>query len=148
MATVAAPTPNNFMCLNMAWVGLKQDTALNIELDFWKSFTTERAGAFSPAGSITMMRRELNTDKFAILKRKRYYMYPQQTGNSTQFVSRKVWVPIKRQIMFETESDTQPKEGRIILLYWVTGVFDPASTVRALTGQASIQNYTFFTDQE
>jgi len=148
MATVAAPTPNNFMCLNMAWVGLKQDTAANLELDFFKGYANERASAFSPINTLSMMRRELNTDKFAILKRKRYYMYPQQTGNSTQFVCRKVWVPVKRQIMFEAESDTQPKEGRMVLLFWVTGVFDPANTTRALTAEATITNIAFFTDGE
>jgi len=115
--------------------------------DFFRGNGTERAVTFDAAlGGIDLYCKKLNTDRFIVLKRKKFavagrliqdYTY----GDMKNWRNLNMWIPIRRQLRFEQDRCQTP----IILVWW----FDAPDTA-PLAGatpdavETSVRSVTYF----
>jgi len=136
----------NMIHVNFAWIGLKREDANNLELDFFRSDADQRGSGFANAPPIFSKYQAINTDKFVVLKHKRISLNPHLAGIPGYSYTRKFWMPIKRQVVFEAPTDVQPQEGRMLFVCWAIGAFYNGGTTQADICRLSIRNVLFFTD--
>lgn len=94
--------------------------------NFFRSSTSERGVDFANGrNSLEFHCLPLNSDKFVILRHKRYRISPQGTGTGafTDHSGRNYknidwYVPLKRQLRFDTTADTSPINGTVWLIMW------------------------------
>lgn len=146
---------NTPMYMNWAVVHPKVDESTPPSTtNFFRSNGNERGQDFDNTLSSQQFHcLKINTDKFTILKHKRFRLgpannisdYGTQTGNS--FKNIEWYIKIKRQLRYETDASTLPVTGNVYLLHWADRMFDDSGQVPR-GGEISVQEYCvgFFRD--
>lgn len=114
-------------CFHWAVISPKDKQNLDTD-DFFRNDGDNRAVTFSTAlSSLEMNTLHINTDRYTILKHRKFYLAPASsvsttaqanTVNSWHYVNH--WIPLKRQLRFDRESST-PESGSVYLVYWYDG---------------------------
>lgn len=123
------------LCVNMAVVYSRQSNIVSTS-DFFRGLDDSSRGTnFSDA--LTANERHtlpINTDQYRVLYHKRFYLssandaaiYEDYTSKNFRIV--KKWIPINRNIMFESLTDAVPKQ-RVFVVWWTDRFMEPAGTV-------------------
>lgn len=132
--------------INWALVHPKVDEATSPSItNFFRSPGSDRGLNFSTAlTALQFHSLRINTDKFTILKHKRYTLTPD--NNTADYGANSGWsfktidwyTKIKRQLRFEDTSTTLPVTGNVYLVHWADSMFDDSSQA-VRTGAFSIQ---------
>lgn len=132
-------TTQHVMCWNLAIVSPKDDSnsAVNVT-NFFRGTGTERGidFNFSILNSNDFRSRHLNTDKFNILMHKRYKLHPLTQGAGLYTVgSGKNWmvfdryIPLKRQLRYDSNASTTPFAGHCYYIYWFDGLMEDTGSL-------------------
>lgn len=123
------------MYVNWAVVHPKVDeSAAPSQTNFFRSSASDRGLNFSSALTALQFHcLRMNTDKFTILKHKRFELCP--AGNSAQYGANGGWswknlewyIKIKRQLRYEDDSSVLPVTGNVFLVHWFDREFDDAT---------------------
>jgi len=104
---------------------------------------------------LTLTYRSINTDLYSVLYRKRVWLNGVQAAGGLQINSgsmkmMKKYLPVKREIQFNNDADTDPSDGNVWMVWWFS---IPDSVVGQTTGdtgatvaQFSYQSWVFFKD--
>lgn len=120
-------TPNNPCYYNLALVHDKTNDA-TLSNDFFRALTgNDRSLDFATNGYSALFTActPLNTDRWVILKHKRFLLgSPADTTRRSYFV-KKMYIKIRRQLRFDLGA-TKPVDGQIKLLHWCDEFGSPA----------------------
>lgn len=75
----------------------------------------------------------INTDRYTILKHKRYRLVPPVTGTTvshsgSSYMNIDWWIPLKRQIRWDAGTASDPEAGAVTFVYWADKMFNTAGT--------------------
>lgn len=122
-AYVRAGKANELNVFNMAVVSPISPKAITDSgsfslTDFFRGMGTERGTDFSNSSSVSRSHYPLNTDRWAVLWRKQYYLH--RNGRDREWrVIKKYW-KINREYRFEDRSATVPAGNNLFLVVWPT----------------------------
>lgn len=112
------------LIVHCAWVSPKDGQEVT-SADFFRGYHQERGTNFSDAlSSLEFRTGKINPDKFAILKHKRFMIggAPGGTsidqGNLPSFMTYAVYLPIKRQLRYDSPATAPAIDGNIFMVYW------------------------------
>lgn len=134
----------SWILANFAVVSPKNQNSDPPSVDgFFREYSTSRDVNFSTAlNSNQFHTYPISTDKWRILMHKRYQMAPLANNGAgswdvgnVNFLKRKLWVPLKRTIVFNDDA-TDESEVKVFLLFW----FD---TAEANGGDAAVVNQVY-----
>lgn len=126
----------NLPCwFNVAVIHDKTDSEAALDnVGFFRGYEDQRGLDFSTALLPSSYQWAINDDKYAVLFRKTYRLgmannstnYQEERTNSYREI--KLWVPCKRQLRFNADSDVIPTQGRVYFVYWGVGWSDDPTT--------------------
>lgn len=115
------------MYLHVAILANKQDDDASSTANFFRSPSDTRAEDFGVALSgLSMHALPINTDKFVVLKHMKSTIVGSsqnstwQANSGKNFRTYKMWIPLRRQLRFEQNTDTTPYTGNVWLYWWCT----------------------------
>lgn len=127
---MAVKNNNNIpLYLNVALLSPKNQGGITVE-NFWRSNGEERGQDFSSnQPSLAYHCLNINTDKFYILKHKRYRLAHDNPAGGTLFQDNKGnsfmnldwYVKLKRQIRYDRTDTSLPIDGAVYLVYYADG---------------------------
>lgn len=126
---------------HLAVVSNKQNGTTVTTTDFFRSPSDTRAQDFTTAiNDLTMDNLALNSDKYQILKHKKWQLVPSsnnttwQANSGKNFTTIRWYVPLKRQLRFEQNTDTIPNTGNVFLVYWCSHMADGSGDPAVVDG--------------
>lgn len=115
---------------HLAVLSPKDSTSL-VTSDFFRSPSDTRAVDFGlPLGDLSMDNLPINSDKYQILRHKRYTLMPSannanwQSNSGNNFTTIRWYVKLKRQLRYEENTDTIPQSGEVFLVWWISHMGD------------------------
>jgi hypothetical protein len=146
----------NRMYCNIAVLSPKVDQTIETT-DFFKGTGTTRGNTFSDArSSIELHCSAINTDRYNILKHKRFTFAPNPNeadvynpnqGSTSRNIN--MYIPLKRQLRFEG-TGAQPVDGQVYLVYWFDKFLRKAGDVAGTADDVTVQatNRMYFHDSK
>jgi len=125
----------NAVTINLVWVVAKTANALAIKANptapqidgnlFFRAITGPRTIAFSALNGVNSLYRPINSDDFAVIKRKRYLLpgVNEYQGNCCNIRRLKTYIKINRQQVYDEQADEYPKDGQFFFIWWVQTAF-------------------------
>lgn len=118
--------------VNVAVLALKDGSGSFVPgtstVDFFRGYANERSINFNDASlhGQDYYTRAINTDKFAVLTRKKFMLAPKgdTNGNYSERSGRnyrgiQMWIPFKRQLRYKDEDPNDPQaESQVFLCWW------------------------------
>lgn len=134
---------NNFespLYLNIAIIAKKNENGQPNVSNFFRDDNTSRATNFnSTVSSLHKHHALINTDLWNVMMHRRYRLAGERDsspGNSVQYSSGRAsymnfsrWVPFKRQLRFDANTDTRSSTADILLVYWCSTFCGSGSVV-------------------
>lgn len=117
--------PNKVMFMNIAVLAPKDRLDIDVQ-DFFRSQSdlNERALDFSIFRTAVQFHRlPVNTDKFTILKHKRYTLNPKQAGIRGFRFSTKMYIPLKRQLAYAGTANSTCTTP-VFMVWWCDYMFN------------------------
>lgn len=132
------------LLLNLAIIASKGTSGVETQ-DFFRDHATERAVDFGTAlSSIEFHHLPINTDKYTVLRHKRYTLMPGASGGTNiitnqgkSWMTINWWQPIRRQVRYDTSNANNPEDGNVTFVYWADK-FESASGTTTSTNQFAI----------
>lgn len=121
----------------------------NFEPDFFRDEGQRGVDFVDPnLSSIDYHCRPINSDKFVILKHKRYRLANDtgsnyQSGASNSYKNINWWIPCRRQIRYEDGKET-PETGEVKLVYWTDRFLSGVQQLPSTTAQLNLRCITYF----
>jgi len=113
---------------NVAVIAPKDGAAGVNTVDFFRSSATERARDFSTdLTSLEYHCLPINTDRYTVLKHKRYRLLSGPTGSDyiansgKNYMNLDWYIPLKRQVRFNNGDGGSPESGKVYFVYWGSG---------------------------
>lgn len=110
--------------INVAFVVPKSGNDVATSTEFFRGMSTDRAQDFDTSlSSVELSCLPINTDKYTILKHKRFMLNPTSGGavwdtqKGASYKKMKYYLRINRQMRFDSSSGVV-EDGRVYLLYW------------------------------
>lgn len=145
--TTAAP-----FYVNLAILAPKGNATGVVTTDFFRDSGPTRARDFDT----TLTSNELhclpiNADRYTVLRHKRFRLVPGNAATATQshqgysYANYDVYIPIKRQIRYDTASSADPESGNIFVCHWGDR-FDTAGGAASVANEYRVTMYavTYF----
>lgn len=139
--------------LNVAVVHGKLSEAAPTSVEFFRGNGNSRGVDFgSGLTPLQFHCLNINTDSYVILRHKRYIIKG-KANTATNYVDRsgknymtmKWWIPLKRQLRYESNASTQPTTGNVWLVYWADQIGATSGTASQLgVFTASERHITYF----
>ena len=141
-------TAPNVSCFNVAFLAPKAGKTIS-NTDFFRSQSSgdDRDLNFSIALTGEQLHMlPINTDKYTVLKHKRFKLTTQSSGVSGFYRCLKMWVPLRRQIAYDASTGLSATEP-VYFCWWMDLLNAPANqTVTANTVNLQWKVITFFRD--
>lgn len=137
--------------LNVAVLAPKDGTLTVNENDFFRGSGDRRARDFD----LTLTSQDfhclnINTDKYTILRHKRYMLAAEgpttvfEDNTSNSYVSLRWWIPVRRQLRYDEDQST-PESGKMFFVYWYDNFQrNSGSAVQQGTGVAMTRIVNYF----
>lgn len=124
------------LLLNIAVIASKGTSGIEVA-DFFRDQALDRACDFSSAlSSIELHHLPINTDKYIVLRHKRYTLQPGATGGTNiitnhgqSWMTLDWWLPFKRQVRYDSSSANNPEDGNVTLVWWADKFESASGTV-------------------
>ncbi len=89
----------------------------------------------------------LNTDKFAILKHKRYRLNNEESGSNItgkNYMNIDWYIKLKRQLRYDDTTTTSPIDGAVYLLYWCDRFFGQDSNIPVGASMSTMERHIMY----
>lgn len=123
------------MYFNLALIHNKQASNVLSVDNFFGTPGSSRGVDFNDAlSALDFNTYGINTDKYAILKHMRCTLTPNnntpqyQTGSGWSWKTVRMYVPLKRQVRWDSELGTLPTQGQVYLVHWASHLNDNAGS--------------------